>query len=152
MSEYAIQLGIQAAIQAMSEFTDADVVINDWSFLDKSSANAPYVLIEDSDDFDSEQNTQEPETVWNIPINLIEAFSDWDTTLNNFRTRRQAILDKINSDTVRTAGGLEATNVRRVRNDGKIYHIYDKNISDEELRQASPSFIGQRIILETEEF
>ena len=110
------------------------------------------MLIENSDDFNAEQDTQEPVTVWSIPVNLIEAFSDWDTTLNNFRTRRQAIIDKINSGTVRSAGGLDATNVRRVYNDGPIYHIEDKSLSDEQAREALPVFIGQRIILETEEF
>lgn len=152
MSEYTIQQGIQTAIQAMTEFADTDVFINNWDWLDQSSANAPYVNIENSDDFTSDQVTQSANTVWNIPVNLIEAFSDWDTTLNNFRTRRQAIIDKINSGTVRTAGGLAATNVRRVRNDGSIYYIYDKNIPDDQLRDALPSFIGQRLILETEEF
>ena len=152
MSEYTVQQGIQTAIRAMDEFADADVVINDWGILDQSSANAPYVLIENSDDFNAEQDTQEPVTVWSIPVNLIEAFSDWDTTLNNFRTRRQAIIDKINSGTVRSAGGLDATNVRRVYNDGPIYHIEDKSLSDEQAREALPVFIGQRIILETEEF
>lgn len=152
MSEATIQSGLQTAIQAMSEFASADVVINDWGILDQSTGNAPYVLIENSDDFSSEQDTQEPVTVWSIPITLIEAFTDWETSLNNLRTRRQAIIDKINSSDIRTAGGLEATNIRRIYNDGPITPVEERGMSDIEREYAVPVFLTQRIILEAEEF
>jgi hypothetical protein len=103
MSEATIQLGIQAALRAMSEFEDADIVINDWSVLDQSSSAAPYVIIENADDFTSRQDTVTPVTRWEIPLTLIERFDDWQPALDNLRTRRQAIIDKINSDDIRSA-------------------------------------------------
>lgn len=152
MSEATIQSGIQAAIQAMSEFADADVVINDYRFKDQPTANAPYVLIENSDDFTSDQDASTPQNTWFVPVTLFERFSDWKETYDNFRTRRQAILDKINSGSVRTAGGLSGTNVRRVRNDGSISYVYQKYLPPEQEQFATPMFIAQRMILETEEF
>ena len=152
MSEANIQSGIKTALQAMTEFEDADIVVNDWGILDQSSLSAPYVIIEDADDFTSDQDTETPKNLWSMPITLIERFTDWTTTLNNLRTRRQAIIDKINSGTVRSAGGLAGTNLRRVRNDGPIGRIYPAYIPEGQAQDALPAFLSQRIILEVEAF
>lgn len=152
MSEATIQSGIQTAIRAMAEFADADVVINDWGIMDQASSNAPYVLIENSDTFESKQQTVSANTVWELPITLIERFTDWDTTLNNLRTRRQAIIDAINTGDIRTAGGLEAVDISSVRNDGGISYIYDAYIDPTDEPNALPTFISQRILLVAEEF
>jgi hypothetical protein len=152
MSELTIQQGFQTAIRAMSEFANADVVINDWRILDASVMNGPWVIIENSDAFDSRQDTVEPETTWNIPINLMEPFTEWQTTLNNLRARRQAIIDKINSGNSRSAGGLEGTTVDRIRNDGDIMPVYDPYVSEATRHEAMPIFLTQRIVLEATEF
>lgn len=153
MSEATIQSGIQAVIQAMTEFSDGDVVINDWSILDQGNSAAPYVIIENADEFVSRQDAPSDQTTWQIKITLIEKFIDWDTTLNYFRTRRQAIIDKINAvGTARSAGGLAATTIDVVRSGGPIGYIYNRYIPDDQLAEAMPDFISQLIILETEEF
>lgn len=152
MSEYTIQQGIQAAIQAMSEFDNADVTINDWTVLDQPNEGAPYVIIESSDDFASTQDTVTPETTWFIPVTLYEYFTEWSTALNNLRTRRQAIIDKINSGNQRSAGGLAGTSVRSVRSGGPIGYVYDRYIAEDQVADAMPIFLSQQIIFEVLEF
>jgi hypothetical protein len=152
MSEAAIQAGIQAALQAMSEFDDADIVINDWGILDQSSLKAPYVIIENSDSFRSVQDVQTPENTWNIPITLIERFTDWSTTLNNLRARRLAIIQKINSGDERSAGGISGVTIDEIYADGPIRQVYPAYLTVEQQSEALPAFLSQRIILVAKEF
>ena len=152
MSESSIQTGLQAAIQSMFEFADADVVINDWSILDNSNANAPYVIIENADEFTSRQDVMTPVTKWSEKITLIEKFEDWDTTLNGLRTRRQAIIDKINTGEARSAGVLEAVTIDEISSGGPIGYIYNRYIPDEQINEELPAFLSQLIILACEEY
>jgi len=150
MSELSIQEKIQSVIQALTLFEDADVVINDWSIFDRPSIEAPYVLIEDSDDFDGFQRVVTPETTWGIPINLVERFTDWKETYDNFRARRQAVLDAFNG--TGDARGDPGLDVQRIRNDSPITPYYDKLVPAELQAEALPIFVMQRIILECQEF
>ena len=152
MSETTIQTGIQTAIRAMSEFDNADVVINDWSILDQSSSAAPYVIIENADEFTSKQDTVTPDNTWQIQVTLIERFDNWKSSLDNLRTRRQAIIDKINTDTIRSAGGLANVTIDEVRAGGPIGYIYNRYLTDEQMAEALPAFLSQLIILSAEEF
>jgi hypothetical protein len=152
MSELTIQQGIQAAIQAMDEFADGDVVINDWSVLDGETSNAPYVIITTADDFDSRQDTVTPNTRWDIMIYLVVRWLTWNDTLTDFRDYRQAIIDKINSGTGRSAGGIAAVSVNRIYNGSGIEPVYDPYLTPEQLPEAMPDFLQQLIVLETEEY
>jgi hypothetical protein len=153
MSEILIQEGIQDVIQAMDEFSNADVVINDYAPFDFSSLEAPYVIIENSDEMESTQDGFSPNTTWNIQIILIERFIDWETTQNNFRTRRQAIIDEFNSEgNARSAGGLEATNIKSIRTGTPVLEWYDPMLAENQRTNALPVFLFQRLILVTEEF
>lgn len=154
MSEKTLQEGIQESIQAMTEFGNADVIINDWSFIDQPRENAPVVLIEDSDTFLSRQDSQTANERWDIPINLFEAFQQydggWKPTLDNFRDRRQAIVEKIRG-TIRSPGGGSVT-IDVIRNDSSITPYYDAYVTEENIAEAIPIYIYQRIILECEEY
>lgn len=150
MSERAIVEKIQEVIQGLPEFEAADVVINDWRIFDRPNIEAPYVLLETSDDFDSQQIVRTPEQIWGIPITLVENFIDWQETYDNFMNRRQAIIDAFNgTNDARSASGL---NIYRIRNEGAITPFYDKMIPADLQPEALPVFIMQRIILEAKEF
>ena len=154
MSEATIMAGLQTAIQAMEEFKNADVVINDWDVLSQTGAKsrAPFVIIESSDDFESRQDVQTPETTWNIKVTLIEGFGKrWKTTLDNLQTRRQAIIDKINDDDIRSAGGLDATTIDTITAGSPITEIWNKY--ELEVSEAvPPDWLAQLLILECLEF
>lgn len=152
MSEATIQAGIKTALQAMDEFSDADIVINDWTIFDQYVGRAPYVIIGTSDDFESRQDTQTPNTNWNITLTLVEAFTEWKKSIDDLQIRRQAIIDKINSTNIRSAGGLEAVNIDEIRNASPILPRYDPYIPDEQLAEATPQFIYQDLVLVCEEF
>ena len=154
MSEAAIAAGIKTTIQAMSEFADADVVDNDYGVMDGSMENAPYVIIGTSDDFISEQDTQDHNTVWDINITLIEAFVDWKATLGTIRTNRQAILDEYNSTTsnARSAGGLEGVDINEIRSSGPLVPVYPNWIDPEMEADADPIYIMAPLIFVCEEF
>ncbi len=150
MSELAIQQGLQTLIQAMSEFENVDVVLNDYTVLDQWVGKAPYVIISNADTFVSRQDVVTPETRWEIVITLVEFFEDWETTLNSIRTRRQALIDEINSDGGRSAGGLEAVDISELRSSTPItprFPTYVENTSEME-----PVYLFQDIIAVCEEF
>jgi len=152
MSELSVQTGIQTALRSMSEFADGDVVINDWSILDEEMSNSPYVIISTADDFDSRQDVVTPENGWDILLFLYVRWTNWSDTMNDFRDYRQAIIDKINSDTVRSAGGLEGVNIVRMYNGSAVEPYYDPYITPEQYDEAMPDFLWQVLVLETEEF
>jgi len=156
MSEATIMSGLATAIKAMAEFEDADVVVNDWEILDKSTAGAPFVIIENAEDFTSRQDVPTPQTSWQILVTLVEKFvnakSSFQTTFSNLGTRRQAIIDKINSTNIRSAGGLSGVNIPEVRGAGGFSYIYPAYLSPEQRAEATPDFVAQRIILVCEEF
>ena len=152
MSEATIMSGMQTAIRAMSEFASADVVINDWSVLDGPVSGAPYVIIATSDEFMSRQDAPTAVTTWDLNVILFEHFTDWNTTLTNLRTRRQAIIDKINSSDIRSAGGLEAVDVQEIRAAGPIIPWFDPDIDPELMYEADPLYLVCPMILVCEEF
>lgn len=148
-NEKAIQDGLQTLIQAMSQFANADVVINDWTVLDGSTLSAPYILITNADDFNSQQNVSSPETRWNIKIILVERFLDWKTSLNSFRQDRQALIDQLNSDDNRSANGITAFTIDVLRSNGPIIGGY---LTEEPERGETPIFLLQEMIAECEEY
>ena len=153
MSEATIQTGIQTQIQAMAEFADADVKINDWSILDQGNAAAPYVIISDADTFVSRQDSKTAVTTWEIVVTLCEAFTDWTTTLNNLRTRRQALIDNFNAvGDARSADGLAAVTVDEIRSEGPITPYYGPYLRADDMAEALPQFLNQSMIFVTQEF
>jgi len=154
MSEKAIQEAVQDTLQAMAEFADADVVINDWHVLDLANTNAPYVIIENSDGFEDRQLSSSANTIWQLPLNLFEPFQQsnygWKPTLDNLRDRRQAIVTKFRS-AFRSPSGSGVT-IDTIRNDSVIMPYYDQYIPEENMNEAIPVFLYQRIILECEEY
>lgn len=152
MSEYAIQQGIQDTLQAMTEFADASVVINDWSILDGPMTGAPYVIITDANNFTARQDTRTPNTKWEIVITLFEQFTDWPTTLNNLRARRQAIIDAFNASGTARSAGLTAVTIDEIRAGSDITEWYDHYIPQGQLPESSPVCLSQVMILTAEEF
>jgi hypothetical protein len=151
-SEADIQAGIQTGIQTLAAFQSASVVINDWRVLDGPNSLAPFVIITTSDNFSSRQDVKSPVNKWDIPATLIERFSDWPTTLGNLQTRRQAIIDQLNTANWRSAGGLEAVTIDEIRSGGPVLPYYDKYLSAEERANALPQYLMQELILATEEW
>lgn len=151
--EAAIQTGIQAQIQALVEFADADVVINDWGVLDGSTENAPYVIISNADTFNSKQDTTSAETSWEIPVSLFEKFDSWPLTENALRDRRQALIDKFNAiGNARSAGGLMSVSINGIRNEGPITPYYGIYLTDAQMAETLPVFLFQTLIFSVEEF
>jgi len=150
MTEKAIQEGIQDVIQAMDEFANADVVINDYSPFDFSNLKAPYVIIENSDDVSSTQEGYDPVTIWNPKLILIERFIKWKTTQDNLRDRRQALLDEFNGHgNARSAGGVEGVNIKKLRTSSPILEWYDPQIAENQRPGTFPVFLFQFLTFET---
>ena len=153
MRETTIQAAIQAKIQSMAEFADADVVINDWSLLDQSSLAAPYVIISNAVGITARKDTAAEQVTYGIPITLIERFTNWKPTLDNLRTRREAIFNAYAAnDNARSAGGLEGVTIDVIRTDGPEEPYFDRGLSAEQQAVALPVFIQQTLVLDVEEF
>lgn len=152
-TELSIVNGLIAEIQSLSAFANADVVDNDWTLLDQASENAPYVIFEIADDFDAPLVSTASKATWSIPFTLIEVFTDWQTTSQNLRTRRQAIVDHFNSaNDGATGGGLDGVMVDRIRSTSPVTPIYEQYLRDDEIPDALPIFLSQRMVFEVEEF
>lgn len=152
MSEKNIMEGIQKVIQALPEFDQTDVTINDWSILDGARSRSPFLVLYLSDDFDSRQDATTPVTDWNIKGDLYEPFLDWEESMNSFRDKRQAIIDKLNLDDNRSAGGLDAVTIDRIRSGESIQYLFPFFLDPEQLRDSLPEYIKQTLIFEAQEY
>ena len=152
MSEKLIAEGIQTILQGMADFSAGDVGICEWTILDGSTLNAPFVIIKVSDDLVSAQDTKPEDTTWHIPIHLYVRFVDWKESELEFRDTRQNILDEFNSQgSTNRSAGITATfvDVRLIRNAGEIDEWYRKYETDEETLASDPVFLHQELIFET---
>jgi len=153
MTEATIQAGIQATIQSMAAFSVADVVINDYGIYDQSSSLAPYVLIASADDFTSRQDAPTAQTTYQIPVTIVERFTDWKETMDNLTTRRDALLTQYNAaGTARSANGLTSTTIDSIRPQGPIAFVYDAYLDESQRAEALPIFIAQTLIFEVTEY
>lgn len=149
-TELQLQEGIQTALRTLSAFSSADVVINDWTLLDGSSTNAPFLIIENADEFDARQQVKTPGTIWQEQVTLLERWTMWTETMNLFRLHRQAILDAFdNADgNFRNAGGLSGVMINRIRSANAPGPVYHPDV-DPALRQdMMPLFWAQTMIFE----
>jgi len=152
MTEATIHTKLKAMFQSMTALSNAQVVINDNSILDAGGsalAAAVYAIIYTSDEFISKQEVQTPETTWSVPVLLVVAFVDWETSLNAFTTLRDAVLAEINStiEGNRVAAGL---NISEVRSETPIEGIFDAFVDFD--TNSTPDFLSQRIIFKAEEY
>ena len=153
MNETAVQAAIQTTIQAMSEFADADVVINDWGIFDQSSLAAPYALITNAENIVSRVDTKSETCTYTIAVILVERFTNWKESMDNLRTRRQALVNAYTGQTTaRSAGGLSGTNITAVRTDGPIGFEYDRGLTAEQMAVALPAYLVQKLAFDCEEF
>ena len=132
MSELATQTAIQSVLQALGNFGSGTVVINDWRILDQSTTLAPYAIIQNADNFNVDR--AQCLTTWQIPVTIIVRFTDWQESLNAFRTLRQAVITALKN--LSYVYGLAA--------DSPIGEIYDKYNDNPD---AMPVFISQRLIV-----
>jgi len=153
LSELVIQQAAQDTLQDIEAFKNASIVINDWTILDGSAQNAPYVVIQSADEFRSRQDTTTPETNWNIILNVFVKFESYTKTYREFGLLRQAIVDEFNLvGGNRSAGSTSAVTADVIRNGSAILDIPDKNMTAQEQIGADPLFLAQQIILEVREF
>lgn len=152
MSEKQLQEGIRDVIRAMDGFANADVVINDYGVFDLSSQKAPYIIIENSDDFVSTQDGYGAVTVWSPKLCLIVRFDKWKTTQDEFRDYRQALLDEFNGHgNARSAGGVEDLNIKVLRTSSPILEWYSPDLEENQQPGTFPVFLIQFFTFEAEE-
>ena len=154
MSELGVAEGIQSVVQDVSDYFIADsVVINDWSILDREVSQGPFLNIITADDFRNRQPTVTPIANWTIPALLVVPFVDWNESMNNFRTYRQAILDKFNEvGTARSADGLTATTIDEIRNGGPVTPVTLAYTDPANRADETPQYLSQLILFSCEEF
>lgn len=151
MSESSLTTALQKELQTLtSVFSSTDVVINDWSILDGPSENSPYILIENSDQFDTNNLQTDGTILWRIPFWIINRFIDWKTSLPSFQSYRDSVLTHLShpGDFLDSSAVL-AWGVRGFQNDGDVVGIYDRYTQNDS--EALPVFHAQRILLLVEE-
>jgi hypothetical protein len=152
MSEATLQADVQRELLRMtSTFSSGDVVISDWSVLDGSSQNAPFVIIEVADGFNIDGlQTRQWENIINIPITLFVRFIDWDTSMLAFRDARQSVLDGLAATShYQSASAKLAWGLLGISSDGGINSVEDHYVENQS--ESLPIYLSQRFILEVKE-
>lgn len=155
MSEKAIQEGLQDIFQALAGYENADVVINDWGVLDGEIVKAPYVIIGNANIFTGRQDAQTANTRWDVEVYLFIGFppgSTWKAVLDDFRDKRQTLLDTMNSSDNRSANGIESVTIDVVRQGAPVEYWYDPSTPPDMLASSTPLFVYQMMIFEAEEY
>ncbi len=150
MSEATVQADLQREFLTLSSlFTAGDVTINDWAVLDGPNVNAPYIVIENSDDFAIATIQTDPIPLWMIPFTLFVRFLDWGTSEAAFAAARQPVLDHLVNKAYQAASGTLNFGIRSIRSGSPIGYVYDRYVENE--AESLPVFLSQRIIVETAE-
>jgi len=150
MSEATLQADLQREFLTLSSlFSAGDVTINDWDVLDGPIENAPYIIIENSDEFAIATLQTSPSRLWLIPFTLFVRFLDWSVSEVDFASVRQPVLDHLVNKGYQAASGNLNFGLRSIRSGGPIGYVYDRYVQEE--AESLPVFLSQRIIVETAE-
>lgn len=150
VTEKQIQEGLQDEVQTLTAYFSPDtVLINDLSVLDSSLSRSPFFILINADDFELDQGVKSVTGFYYAIGDLFVEFKTWKESLDLFRDTRQAIFDHFNGENdARTAGGLEGTNITRIRPEGEISYI----LADATDNLSLPIVISQRFIFEVQLF
>lgn len=150
MSEATLQADLQREFLTLSSlFSVGDVTINDWDVLDGPRENAPYIIVENSDDFAVATIQTSPSSLWFIPFSLFVAFLDWNTSEASFTAARQPVLDHLVNKAYVAASSNLNFGIRSIRSGSPIGYVYDRYV--EEDAESLPVFLSQRFIVEIAE-
>ena len=151
MNESTLLTQLQAELLTLSTlFSSGDVVLNDWGILDKSTVNAPYILIEAPDTVNmKELNTDAPSGEVQIPFYLITAFVDWDTSKTDFVAKRVAVMDHLaHVEDYLPANGILSFGVVGINTATDVIGVYDHY--SEKMIEALPIFLSQKFVITVE--
>lgn len=150
MSEATMQADLQREFLSLSSlFSVGDVTINDWNVLDGPNENAPYIIIENSDDFAIATIQTSASRLWMIPLTLFVRFLDWSTSEAAFAVARQPVLDHLVNRAYQAASGNLNFGIRSIRSGSPIGYVYDRYVEND--AESLPVFISQRFIVEIAE-
>lgn len=150
MSEATLQADLQREFLTLSSlFGTGDVTINDWNVLDGPFEKAPYIIIENSDDFAIATVQTSPSRLWMIPFTLFVRFLDWGTSEVAFAAARQPVLDHLVNKAYAAASSQLNFGIRSIRSGSPIGYVYDRYVEND--AESLPVFLSQRFIVETAE-
>ena len=150
MSEATLQADLQREFLTLTSlFSNGDVTINDWNLLDGPNENAPYIIIENSDDFAIAAIQTSATRLWLIPFTLFVRFLDWGTSEAAFAAARQPVLDHLVNKAYAAASGNLNFGIRSIRAGSPIGYVYDRYVEND--AESLPVFLSQRIIVEVAE-
>ena len=147
-NENDFQVAIQTSLRSSSLFADEDVVINDYSFLDRSIQSAPYAMIKTADNFEIIYSGPTAEQRWDIPVHIYIAFEDHDISLEDMKTVRTNVIDTLGGDT----GGVVGLALRAIRPGTEVLPVYNAYVAENEIPEMLPIFYMQELIIECEVF
>lgn len=150
MSEATLQADLQREfLRITPTFSTGDVTINDWSILDGPNANAPYIIIQSSDDFVIGSIQSVAKRAWSIPFMLVVRFQNWGTSEAELATTRQTVLDWLVNKSFASQSGALNFGIRSIRAGTPIGYIYDRYVENE--TESLPAYISQTLIVDIAE-
>lgn len=157
MNEKDIQEAVQDTLQSMSEFDDAEVVINDWHVVDMARDTGRRIVIKTADSFESTQDSQSGIDRLTVLVGLFEPFQQsnygWKPTMDNFRDGREAIVEKFRDGFRSPASSATRTvTINTISNDGPIVPYYDQYVPEEYEQEQLPVYLYQWLAMDVEEY
>lgn len=150
MSEATLQADLQREFLTLTSlFSAGDVTINDWDVLDGPIENAPYIIVENSDDFAIAAVQTSPSRLWMIPFRMFVRFLDWGTSEVAFAAARQPVLDLLVNKAYAAGSGNLNFGIRSIRSGSPIGYVYDRYVEND--AESLPAFLSQRLIVEIAE-
>jgi hypothetical protein len=150
VSEATLQADLQREFLTLTAlFSAGDVTINDWEVLDGPNERAPYIIIENSDDFAIATIQTSPSRLWMIPFTLFVRFQDWSSSEVEFAAARQPVLDHLVNKAYQATSGNLSFGIRSIRADSPMGYVYDRYLEND--AESLPAFLSQRMIVEIAE-
>lgn len=151
MSEAILQADLQRELLRLSStFSSGDVTIDDWSILDGSSQNAPFVIIETADDTTHVDIQSDESSTIQIPFWIFVRFLNWGSSAEALRDVKDTIISALRKvENYLPASSVLGWGLRTIRSGSPVGEYYNKY--DENLSENIPVFRTQLIILEVEE-
>jgi hypothetical protein len=150
VSEATLQADLQREFLTLTSlFSVGDVTINDWNILDGPNENAPYIIIENSDEFAIAAIQTSASRLWLIPFTLFVRFQDWSSSEVEFAAARQPVLDHLVNKAYQAASGNLNFGIRSIRSGSPLGFVYDRYLEND--AESLPAFLSQRMIVEIAE-
>ena len=137
---------LRESLQECSVFQPGSVVINDWTVRDRSRHKGPFAIIYNADSCGWEIASTCPSFRFELKVQLLVFFTDWQPSYDQLREVRGAMLRHL-ADNPDLADDIS---IIRVDNSGVMREFYHPLLAEDYIHNALPVYIEQQMRVEVQ--